>query len=400
MIQTFRHGDPTRLSAHFSAAEFQCKCGQPHDFLVSDALISHLELLHEALNCKSIHVSSGFRCAKHDRAVGGTGSGKHTQGLAADVICYGQDGKPVSSKIVSCKAQDLGFTGIANITASYTSTHLDMRQGKKWYGDETKGTAWGCADLHQYYKIPKEENQMSEKAKKGIDLSYCQKKVDWEKVTAEFAIIRAGYGRYAHQKDSMFESHYAGAQSRGIPVGAYWYSYAMTPEDARLEADACIAVLKGKQFAYPIYYDVEEKKQFELGKEQVSAIIRAFLERLEAAGYWVGLYSSYSALTAYVAEDIRKRYSIWLAHWDVQKSPYQGAYGLWQYAVGQAEGVSGDCDLDYGYVDYPAQIRAKGLNGFAKPDAPDVPDVPDKPDSIAVQMTLNGKQYSGTLTAK
>lgn len=208
--------------------------------------------------------------------------------------------------------------------------------------------------------------------KSGIDISYCQKKVDWNKVTADFVIIRAGYGRYSHQKDAMFESHYAGAKSRGIPVGAYWYSYAMSPEEARQEADACLDVLKGKQFRYPIYYDIEEKKQIALGKEKVSAIIRAFLERVESAGYWVGLYGSYSSLTTCTADDIRERYAIWLAHWNVEKSPYTGQYGMWQNKVGNADGISGDCDLDICYVDYPVKIKEKKLNGFDEEETHDL----------------------------
>lgn len=393
MVRTYHYGDTTQISQHFKACEFQCKCGKPHDFQISEELVENLEKLRDALKCSSVHVSSGFRCPAHDKAVGGKGSGKHTQGLAADVICYAQPGLPISSKIVSCKAQDIGFKGIANIIAAYTSTHLDMRTTGTWYGDETKGTSWGCKDLHDYYGIPKdekEEKSVSDTAKKGIDISYCQKKIDWNKVTADFVIARAGYGRYTHQKDSMFESHYAGAKRRGIPIGAYWYSYAMTEEDARREADACIEVLKGKQFEYPIYYDVEEKDQFDLGKGKVSAIIRAFLERLEAAGYWVGLYGSYSSLTTFTDEDIRKRYAIWLAHWDVKKSPYQGAYGIWQYGVGKADGVTGDCDLDYSYVDYPSKIKEKGLNGYGKP-----PEEPKK--EITVEMTVDGTTYSGTL---
>lgn len=253
------------------------------------------------------------------------------------------------------------------------------------------GKAFG--QFHGFIYLPeKEEKDMSER-KQGIDISYCQTAIDWNKVTADFAIIRAGYGREVSQKDAMFESHYAGAKSKGIPVGAYWYSYAMDEAGARAEADACIAVLKGKQFEYPIFYDVEEQKQFALGKEKVSAIIRAFLERVESAGYWVGLYGSYSSLTTYTAEDIRKRYSIWLAHWDVQKSPYSGDYGVWQYSVGKANGVTGACDLDYSYVDYPTLIKERGLNGFGKPE-------PAKKDTIAVEMTVNGKQYGGTLTER
>lgn len=119
---------------------------------------------------------------------------------------------------------------------------------------ERGGGNWGASAAYKFLGFiyqpdgGKEEKPM----KKGIDISYCQKKVDWNKVNADFVIMRAGYGRLATQKDSMFEDHYAGAKKAGIPVGAYWYSYAKTPEEARLEADACIDVIKGKQFEYPI----------------------------------------------------------------------------------------------------------------------------------------------------
>lgn len=230
--------------------------------------------------------------------------------------------------------------------------------------------------------------------KKGIDISYCQKKIDWAKVTAEFVIIRAGYGRYDTQKDSMFESHYAGAKSRGIPVGAYWYSYAKTPDEARQEADTCAKILKGKQFEYPIYFDVEEKDVLALGREKVSAIIRAFLERLEKAGYWVGLYGSYSSLISVTDEDIRTRYAIWLAHWGVQKSPYSGAYGVWQYGLGKVDGVTGDCDLDYSYVDYPKLIKERGKNGYTALDQTE----PPKQVTKDITLVIDGETWSGTLT--
>ncbi|HHX57516.1 MAG TPA: glycoside hydrolase, partial [Clostridiales bacterium] len=64
---------------------------------------------------------------------------------------------------------------------------------------------------------------------KGIDISYAQNNVDFAKVKADgfdFVIIRAGYGKFASQKDAMFESHYAGAKAVGLKVGCYWYSYA------------------------------------------------------------------------------------------------------------------------------------------------------------------------------
>ena len=77
----------------------------------------------------------------------------------------------------------------------------------------------------------------------------------------------------------------------------------------------------------PVYFDLEEKKQFNLGKEKVSAIMRAFLEKVESAGYFTGLYGSESSLTTHTADDIKSRYTIWLAHW-VNQTNYSGAYAI------------------------------------------------------------------------
>ena len=221
---------------------------------------------------------------------------------------------------------------------------------------------------------------MSDYMKKGIDISYCQTRIDWNKLDVDFVIMRAGYGREVSQKDTMFESHYANAKQRGIPCGCYWYSYAMDVEGAKKEAQACLEVIKGKQFEYPIFFDLEENKQFALGKEKVSEIMRTFIETVEAAGYWVGLYGSYSSLMNYTSDYIRTNKAIWLAHWGVQKSPYPYQYGTWQYAVGRIDGVYGDCDLDYCYVDYPTLIINAGLNGFKKPQDNVEPTTPTYPE--------------------
>lgn len=229
---------------------------------------------------------------------------------------------------------------------------------------------------------------MSDYMKKGIDISYCQTRVDWNTLNVDFVIMRAGYGREVSQKDAMFESHYANAKQRGIPCGCYWYSYAMDVEGAKKEAQACLEVIKGKQFEYPVFYDVEESKQFALGKEKVSEIMRTFIETLEAAGYWTGLYGSYSSLMNYTSDYIRTNKAIWLAHWGVQKSPYPYQYGTWQYAVGRIDGVYGDCDLDYCYVDYPTLIKNAGLNGFQKQTTEPEPPKPQTPTYTEPTKTL------------
>ena len=167
--------------------------------------------------------------------------------------------------------------------------------------------------------------------------------------------------------------------------------------EARLEADVFLSIIKGKQFEFPVYYDVEEKKQFALGKEKVSAIMRAFLERVEAAGYFVGLYGSASSLTTHTADDIKSRYTIWLAHW-VDQTNYTGVYSIWQHSEkGRVDGINGNVDLDIGYKNFPTIIKAKGLNGYGAEPVPPNPPAPAAEDGITVEVTVDGKKYSGKL---
>ena len=168
----------------------------------------------------------------------------------------------------------------------------------------------------------------------------------------------------------------------------------MSEDEARLEADVFLSVIKGKQFEFSVYFDLEEKKQFDLGKEKVSAIMRAFLERVEAAGYFVGLYGSASSLKTHTADDIKSRYTIWLAHWCDQTN-YSGAYGIWQHSEkGSVDGINGNVDFNIGYKYFPTIIKAKGLNGYGKELNPPAPAADD---GITVEATVDGKKYSGKL---
>ena len=392
MSKTYDFSDTTQLSPHFNISEFRCKCGKEHEMLNSSELIEKLEKLFTALNCSKIIVTSGYRCSAHDKNVGGSGTGQHTLGNAADICCYGQDGQPISSKTVCCKAQDIGFTGIANITAAYIYTHVDVRTGQKWYGDEVHGNNSVTDDFYKYF----EGEDM-----KGIDVSVHNGDIDWGKVKAagiDYAILRAGYGKLAKQKDAKFEDNYNGAKAAGLPVGAYWYSYATTPDEAKQEAEVCVSILKGKQFEFPIFFDQEEKTTLDTGKANCSAMIRAFCDVLEANGYWVGLYTSRSYLSTHIEDDIKTRYALWAAEWS-DKLRYDGPVGIWQYSEkGKVDGITGNVDLDIGYKDYPAMVKAKGLNGYGKePDPTPAPDVP-KESAVTVTVQIGGDNYSGTLT--
>lgn len=256
---------------------------------------------------------------------------------------------------------------------------------------------------------------------KGIDISVYQKGADFGKLKSkgiyQYVILRAGI---AYSKDACFESFYTGAKLNGLPVGVYWFSKATNESMIDREVECLLNAIKGKQFEYPIYMDVELSAQFALGKSKLSELVRRFLSKVEAAGYWVGLYMSQSPLDSYIEDDIKTRYAIWVAQY-AQNCTYKGQYGMWQYnvagnkqwdiqRVGSVYGIPGECDMDYCYVDYPAQIKAKGLNGFpksdtAKPEEPIESKDPKPPveptptlksiDEIAKEV-IDGKWGNGT----
>lgn len=204
---------------------------------------------------------------------------------------------------------------------------------------------------------------------KGIDVSKHQGNIDFEKVKAsgiDFVIIRAGYGRDISQKDKYFEQNYSRAKAAGLKVGAYWYSYAVSVDDVKQEAEACLEAIKGKTFEYPIYFDLEEQSQFAKGKNFCDNLVKTFCNTLEHNGYWAGLYISRSPLQTHISSDVAKRYALWIAEYS-DKCKYDGDYGMWQYSSkGKISGVSGNVDCDYCYIDYPTAIAKKGLNGLKK----------------------------------
>ncbi len=248
------------------------------------------------------------------------------------------------------------------------------------------------------------------KEKRGIDISWCQPKVDWSKVETDFALIQIGGGEIARKKDKMFESHYAGAKSRGIPVGAYWFIDAKTVEQALEEADIALSIIAGKKFEYPIYLDLEKQSIYKTGKANVSKIIRAFLNKVESAGYWVGLYGNPDLLCHYTEDDIKTRYAIWLAEWDVSKPTYKGAYGIWQPDKAYRAGFPDKVDYDICYLDYPSMIKAKGLNGYGTtsggkppednsdaPAEPETPTAPAEPETPAAEQPEVAHNFSKTV---
>lgn len=212
----------------------------------------------------------------------------------------------------------------------------------------------------------------------GVDISSYQKGINLSQAKNEgvrFAILRAGFTGWgtgvSKQKDSQFETFYSQCKSLGIPVGAYWYSCANTYDKGKAEAEYMYNYcLKGKQFEYPIYIDVEDTHhQSPAGKNAITEAIKGFCEYLEAKGYYVGIYANSYWFSKYIDANATARYDKWVANWGSAK-PSTPTAGLWQFGGDtnkiRSNKVAGyTVDQNYAYYDFPTIMKNKGLNGYS-----------------------------------
>lgn len=203
--------------------------------------------------------------------------------------------------------------------------------------------------------------------KKGIDVSVWDGNINFNSVKSsgiDFVIIRAGYGSHSSGIDKLFEKNYTNAKKANLNIGAYWYSYAKSSSDAKLEANTCISIIKEKQFDYPIFLDIEELYFFANGKNFCNNIITSFCNEMEKYKYFSGFYMSSYYLKNYVSSTVSSRYAVWVAEYS-NKLNYNAPYGIWQYSsTGSVSGIQNNCDLNYGYIDYPSIIIKGGFNGY------------------------------------
>jgi GH25 family lysozyme M1 (1,4-beta-N-acetylmuramidase) len=168
----------------------------------------------------------------------------------------------------------------------------------------------------------------------GVDVSENNGHVDWEAVAAagqKFAIVRSSYGRYAEDED--FIRNVDGARAAGLMCGAYHYSYALTPAQARQEAQNCKQVIEnsGVLLELPVWFDMEDadgykaRHGFDFSPENVTAICQAFLDEIKPLD--CGVYASLSWF-----EDKIDWKSLGCAVWSAQWGKQDDLKGyMWQY---------------------------------------------------------------------
>lgn len=213
---------------------------------------------------------------------------------------------------------------------------------------------------------------------KGVDVSFYQGDINWKSVEAagiQFAMIRASYG--SDGVDSKFVENINDISKTSIARGAYHYCYALSKEEAVVEADHFLNTIKLYKFNYPLALDFEYETLLSLSKKNLSEIALAFCDTVEKAGYYAIIYSNLNWLVNYLDMSVLNRFDIWLAQWGPQPT-FSEAFGMWQYSsTGSVAGIIGDVDLDISYRDYPSIIEKNKLNGpnnFSEGPQPTEPD--------------------------
>ncbi len=203
------------------------------------------------------------------------------------------------------------------------------------------------------------------RSRTGIDVSVHQGAIDWNAVAADgvdFAIIRIG-NRGATEGivylDERYEANMQGAATAGIPVGVYFFSQAVSVEEAEEEADFVLAMLGGAELAYPVVYDHEpvagiEGRADNLSRTQMTENARAFCSRISDAGYEPMLYGNKSDIAKYDLDELAG-IDVWFAEYGAPVPSGQFDFSIWQYSnAGTVAGIETSVDLNLQFLPHAA----------------------------------------------
>lgn len=196
----------------------------------------------------------------------------------------------------------------------------------------------------------------------GIDVSSHQGEIDWQKVASagvKFAFVRLGYRGYdsgSLQMDAYAKENLEQAKAAGLAVGAYFFSQAITEEEAQEEAGYALEILDGIKLDLPLVYDWEfvstSARTGLATKETVTACTLAYCKAVEKAGYTAMVYANTDQIQRRLDMEKIQDYPLWLAKYDLAQS-FPCKADMWQYTQeGSVPGISGAVDINLLFTDY------------------------------------------------
>ena len=197
----------------------------------------------------------------------------------------------------------------------------------------------------------------------GIDVSSHQEVIDWKKVKeagVEFAFIRVGYRGYYYgelHEDEQFWANYNGAKENGIKVGVYFFSQAVSPDEAREEADFVLNRIGVTDIDLPVVFDLEEDvdgnegRVKPLSQEEKTTCAVTFMRHIRNSGYDAMIYNSSRLYEQMYIIEYLQEFQIWVADY-TGRPQYDYRFSIWQYtSEGEVDGINGDTDMDIMFVE-------------------------------------------------
>ena len=310
----------------------------------------------------------GFKSKHHGNGDGETWCERLKD--AGPKICFYNDWEPSGTAI--------GGTNFSKYGAKNCNRHfvtlrpfqdIDIQSNGKTVVWKQGGKTWTypLVDEPQTEAPTQDQSQTAPKLRDlsvpfGIDVSYAQGMIDWDKVAPhiDFAIIQCGYGQdRTSQDDKHFRRNVEACERLGIPYGLYLYAYAKNTSMADGEARHILRLAKTCHPSLPLYYDLEENN---IGNVAASNM-RIFGMAVEKAGYWAGVYSGEYYYNAHLASV--KDYTKWIARYNSNNGkqgtkPNVSAVAIWQYSSrGKVTGISGYVDVNVSFTDLLKSVTGK-----------------------------------------
>ena len=229
--------------------------------------------------------------------------------------------------------------------------------------------------------IPQATGNETQELTYGIDVAKYQGTIDWKKVAdanIDFVMVRVGYRTLKSGEivaDSNAKYNMQQAAKYGIKVGAYFFSTAITEDEAREEADWVSDFISSYKITYPVAYncegyDSEGNRQYNLTNTQRTDMAIAFMKRIEERGYYPMFYAAKSEMEAEAKWEMSRitgSYRVWVAQYpsvaylQTATSSYSGTHDMWQYTNhGTVPGIEKPVDMNIAYFGFRNTTNAKG----------------------------------------
>lgn len=246
----------------------------------------------------------------------------------------------------------------------------------------------------------------------GIDVARYQGTIDWQEVSQsdiDFAYVRVGYRGMADGEitpDPNGRYNMQEAAKAGIPLGVYFFSTAVTEEEAEEEAAWVAEMISGYPITYPVAYDCENfndpnSRQYFMTKQERTDVALAFLKAIEKHGYEGMFYASKVDMElekSWEVSRIQEDYKIWVAQYpalpypDTPETSYSGIHHMWQYSMdGSVQGIRQPVDLNIAYFGYDGiePARSKNAPEEVEPDVEAMLDFEEVSDQVTAKEETN-----------